>query len=104
MPTKLFQILMVDFNVTNQVLYICQIPENKLEYSGAVHYYSAIRKVLCDIFVQWDIPMNIGSESEMCLHESSSKVRLGRYLSGTFLVQNGLKQSHALLPLLSSFA
>lgn len=48
--------------------------------------------------------MNIGSENEMCLHETSSKVRLGRYLPDTFLVQNGLKQCPALLPLLNSFA
>ena len=48
--------------------------------------------------------MNIGSENEMCLSESSSEVRLGRYLPNTFLVQNGLKQCDALLPLLSSFA
>lgn len=40
----------------------------------------------------------------MCLNESCSKVRLDRYLPATFLVQNGLKQCDALLPLLSSFA
>jgi len=59
---------------------------------------------LCDIFIQWGIPMNIVSENEMCLNGSSSKVRFGRYLPDTFLVQNGLKECDALLPLLSSFA
>lgn len=89
--------------ITNQVLYIRQMPENKREYSGAVHYYSAMRKVLCDIFIQWCIPLNIGSEIEMCLNESSSKVRLGRYLSDTVPVQNALQHCDTLLPLLSSF-
>lgn len=81
--------------ITNQVLYICQIPENKWEYSGAVHNYSAIRKDLYDVFIQWGIHMNIGSENEIFLNERSSKVRLGRYLPDTFLVQNGLKQCDA---------
>lgn len=81
------------------------MPENKWEYSGAVHYYSAMRKVLCDIFIHWCIPLNIGSETEMCLNGSStrSKVRLGRYLSDTVPVQNALQHCDTLLPLLSSF-
>jgi hypothetical protein len=62
------------------------------------------RQVLCDIFIQWGIPMNIGSENEMCLNESSSKVRLGRYLPDTFLIQNGLKQCGTLMTLLRSLA
>lgn len=40
-----------------------------------------------------------GSENEMCLNESSSKVRLVRYLPDTFHVKNGLKGCDALLPL-----
>jgi hypothetical protein len=37
---------------------------------------------------------------EMCLNETYSKVRIGKYLYDTFPVQNGLKQEDALLPLL----
>lgn len=48
--------------------------------------------------------MNLGSENEMFLNESSSKFKLGRYFPDTFLVQNGLKQCDVLLLLLSSFA
>jgi len=59
---------------------------------------------LYDVFIQWVIHMNIDSENEMFLNESSSKVRSGRYLPDTLLVQNGLKRCDALLPLLSSFA
>jgi hypothetical protein len=36
---------------------------------------------------------------KMCLNETYSKVRIGKHLSGSFPIQNGLKQD-ALLPLL----
>jgi hypothetical protein len=34
---------------------------------------------------------------KMCLHETYSKVSIGKYLSGTFAIPNGLKQSGALI-------
>jgi hypothetical protein len=40
----------------------------------------------------------------MCLYETYSKVRIGKYLSDTFPIQNDLKQGDALLPLLFNFA
>jgi hypothetical protein len=40
----------------------------------------------------------------MCLNETYSKVRVGKLLSHTFPIQNGLKQGDALPPLLFSFA
>jgi hypothetical protein len=40
----------------------------------------------------------------MCLNETSSKVCIGKYLSGDFTVQNGLKYGDALSPLLLNFA
>jgi hypothetical protein len=40
----------------------------------------------------------------MCLNETYSKVRIGEHLSDNFPVQNGLKEGHALSPLLFSFA
>jgi hypothetical protein len=40
----------------------------------------------------------------MCLKETCSKVRIGKHLSGTFPIQNGLKQGDALSPLLFNFA
>jgi hypothetical protein len=39
----------------------------------------------------------------MCLNETYNKVRMGKYLSDTFPIQNGLKQGDALSPLLSNF-
>jgi hypothetical protein len=40
----------------------------------------------------------------MCLNETYSKVRIGKRLSDSFSIQNGLKQGDALLPLRFNFA
>jgi hypothetical protein len=40
----------------------------------------------------------------MCLNETYSTVRVGKYQCGTFPVQNGLKHGDALSPLLFNFA
>jgi hypothetical protein len=40
----------------------------------------------------------------MCSNETYNKVRVGKYMSDSFLIQNGLKQWDALLPLLLNFA
>jgi hypothetical protein len=41
---------------------------------------------------------------KMCLNETYSRVRVGKHLSDTFRIKNGLKQGDALLPLLFNFA
>jgi hypothetical protein len=41
---------------------------------------------------------------KMCLNETYSKVRIGKHLSGSFPIQNGLKQRDALSPLLFNVA
>jgi hypothetical protein len=41
---------------------------------------------------------------KMCLNETYSKVRIGKHLSDSFAIQNGLKQGDALSPLLFNFA
>jgi hypothetical protein len=40
----------------------------------------------------------------MCLNETYSKVCRGKHLSGSFRIQNGLKQGYCLSPLLFNFA
>jgi hypothetical protein len=40
----------------------------------------------------------------MCLNETYSKVRIGKHPSGSFPIQNGLKQGAASSPLLCNFA
>jgi hypothetical protein len=41
---------------------------------------------------------------KMCLNETYSKVRMGKYLSDMFPIDNDLKQGDALPPLLLNFA
>jgi hypothetical protein len=40
----------------------------------------------------------------MCLSETYSRFRVGKHLSHTFPIKNGLKQGDALSPLLFNFA
>jgi hypothetical protein len=39
----------------------------------------------------------------MCLNETYSEVRIGKHLSDSFPIHNGLKQGHAVLQLLFNF-
>jgi hypothetical protein len=41
---------------------------------------------------------------KMCLNETYSRVRIGKYLSDKFTIQNGLKQGNDISPLLFNFA
>jgi hypothetical protein len=41
---------------------------------------------------------------KMCLNETYRKVRIGKHLSDSYSIQNGLKQRDALSPLLFNFA
>jgi hypothetical protein len=40
----------------------------------------------------------------MCLNETYSNVHVGKYLSDTFLIQNGLKRGDTLSPPIFNFA
>jgi hypothetical protein len=46
----------------------------------------------------------ISYQIKTCLHETYSKDRIGKHLSDSFPIQNGLKQGDALSPLLFNFA
>jgi hypothetical protein len=41
---------------------------------------------------------------KMCVNETCSEVRIGKHLSDSFPIQNGLEQGDALSPLLFNFA
>jgi hypothetical protein len=41
---------------------------------------------------------------KLCLNETYGKVRIGKHLSDSFPIQNGIKQGDALSPLLFNFA
>jgi hypothetical protein len=87
--------------------------EKKWEYHEIVHQlfidfknaYDPVRKeVLYSVLMEFGIPMKLVRLIKMCLNKMYSKVCIGRQLSGTFPVQNGLKQGDALSPLLFNFA
>jgi hypothetical protein len=55
-------------------------------------YDSARKEVLYNILIEFGIPMKLVRTIKMCLSETYSKVRIGKRLSDSFPIQNGLKQ------------
>jgi hypothetical protein len=47
---------------------------------------------LYNILIELGIPMNIVRLIKMCFNETYGKVRIGKYLSDNFPIQNGLKK------------
>jgi hypothetical protein len=62
------------------------------------------REVLYNILIEFEIAMKLARLIKMCLNETYGKVRIGKHLSGSFPIQNGLKEGDALSPLLFNFA
>jgi hypothetical protein len=90
-------------STTDQIFCIRQILEKKWEYSGTVHqlfidfrktYDSVRREVLYNILIEFGVPRKLVRLIKMCLNETYgivySKIRIGRYLSRAFSIQNGL--------------
>jgi hypothetical protein len=107
----------VDLDVTDRLLIIysafVKYLRKKWEYSEAVHQlfidfkkaYDSVRmEVLYNIFIEFGIPMKVVRLVKMCLNETYRRVRVGKHLSDTFPIKNGLKQRDALSPLLFNFA
>jgi hypothetical protein len=51
---------------------------------------------LYSILIEFGVPMKLVRLIKICLNETYSKVRIGKCLSASFLIQNGLKQGDAL--------
>jgi hypothetical protein len=67
-------------------------------------YDSVRREVFYNILIEFEVHMELVRPIKICLNETYSKVRIGKYLSDTFPIQNGLKQGDALSPLRFIFA
>jgi hypothetical protein len=65
---------------------------------------SVKREVFYNILLEFGIPKKLVRLIKMCLNKTYSKIHVGRHLSHTFPIQNGLKQGDALSLLLFSFA
>jgi hypothetical protein len=51
---------------------------------------------LYNILIEFGVPMKLVRLIKMCLNVTYSKVRIGKHLSDSFPIQNGLKQGEAL--------
>jgi hypothetical protein len=53
-----------------------------------------------NILIEFGIPMKLVRLIKMCLNETYGKVHIGKHMSDSFPIQNGLKQGDALSTLL----
>jgi hypothetical protein len=89
----------------DHIFCIRQILEKKWEYNEAVNqllidfkkaHDSVRREVVYNILIEFGIPMKVVRLVKMCLNETYSRVRVGKHLSNTFPIKNGLNQGDAL--------
>ena len=59
---------------------------------------------MCNILIEFGIPMKLVRLIKLCLNETYSKVHLGKNLPDMFPITTGLKQGDVLSPLLVNFA
>jgi hypothetical protein len=106
----------VDFKVTGQLMIIHSAFVKYLSKNGntmrqRISYLqtpskpliSVNREILYNTLIQFAITMNLVSIIKMCLNEMYGRARVGKHLSDTFLVKNGLKQGDILWLLLFNF-
>jgi hypothetical protein len=67
-------------------------------------YDSVKREVLYNILLEFGILKKLVRPIKMCLNQTYSKARVGKFLSDKFPILNGLKQGDSLSPLLFNFS
>jgi hypothetical protein len=113
---KLLEITNVDFDVIDQRLIKLSISGTYRLKKGSIMvqyinffidfkevYNSVRREVLYNILIEFGTPMKQVVLIKTYLNETYSTVRIGKYQSDSFPIQNGLKQEDALSPLLYTF-
>jgi sorting nexin-29 len=94
---------------TTDQIFCIQMLEKKWKYNETVHQLfilfknacdSVRREVLYNILIEFGVPMKLVRLIKMCLNKMYSKVRIGKHMSDSFPIQNGLKQGDALSTLL----
>jgi hypothetical protein len=113
---KILGNISVDFDVTDQLLirFSALVEYRKRrDYNETVHqlivdftkaYDSVRREVLCNILIEFGIPMKLVRLIKTCSNVTYSKVRIGKHLSDSFPIQNSLMQGDALTPPRLNFA
>jgi hypothetical protein len=95
----------VSFDVTGQLL-IRFLHSSDTEEEIGVHqlfivfkkaYDSVRREVLYSILIEFGVPLKLVRLINICLNETYNKVRIGKHLSDSFPIENGLKQCFSTL-------
>jgi hypothetical protein len=110
-------IISAGYDVTDQLLIrlfaFVRYWRKKWEYNKTVHqlfidfkktHDSFRREVLHNTLTEFGGPMKLVGLIKMRLNETYSKVRVGKYLSDMFPIQNGLKQGDDVSLLFFNFA
>jgi hypothetical protein len=99
-------------STTDQIFCLRHTGE-KWKYNERVHQlfivfnkaYDLVKKeVLYNTLIEFEVPMELVRLIKICLNETYIKVRIGKYLSDNFSIQNELKQGDVLFSLLFNFA
>jgi hypothetical protein len=90
--------------IHSYLIYKIIISKNKNKQDFKEAYDSVRKEVFYNILIQIGVSMKVVWLIKMCLNETRSEVRIGKHLSDTFPIQNGLKQGNALSTLLFDFA
>jgi hypothetical protein len=107
MQPKLLGFINVDFNVIDQLLITFVARWVQRDSAWTIYRLQEslwLSKELYKTLTEFIIPMKPVTLIEMCSNKTCSIVRIGKYLSNTFPIQNYLKQKDALSPLLLNFA
>ena len=67
--------------------------------------YDSVRREFLNniLLIEFGITLKLVKLIKMCLHETYSRVRVGKHLPDKFTIKNGLKEGDALPPLLFNF-